>query len=55
LQWEIRAEVDWVKAHFDCSLEHAWITLRERIKSDISRWKELSGAKDYPTLTDESG
>ena len=40
--------MDWVKAFFDCSIEHAWIVLRERLKSDYERWLQLSKANDGP-------
>lgn len=38
--------MDWVKARFDCSVEHAWITLREQIRSDANRWIELPKGQD---------
>lgn len=47
------SNVDWVKALFDCSVDHAWITLRERVKSDFARWKELSGTGSAALSTDE--
>jgi hypothetical protein len=33
--------MDWIKARLDCSSDHVWITLREQLRSDVNRWKEL--------------
>jgi hypothetical protein len=33
--------MDWVKARLGCSLEHAWIALREQVIADIETWQRL--------------
>jgi hypothetical protein len=35
-------EVDWIEQRIRCSVEHAWNTLRERLRADVQRWKELT-------------
>jgi hypothetical protein len=48
--------MDWISARLGCSLEHAWITLRETIKSDVARWRELQPdrAKNLELTSDDS-
>jgi hypothetical protein len=35
--------MDWIKAHFDCSLDHALFVLRERVKADVEQWQQQVG------------
>jgi hypothetical protein len=32
--------MDWIRARRKCSIEHAWNTLCERIRTDIDTWRE---------------
>jgi hypothetical protein len=40
--------MDWVEARIHCSLDYAWMILREQIKIDLNRWKELEPNPSIP-------
>jgi len=42
----------WIEARVNCSVDAAWITLREMLVSDIKRWADLTKA-DGPTVAQE--
>ena len=43
--------MDWIKAHFECSLQHALLVLRERVKADIDQWQTQSGPEAKINVT----
>ncbi len=49
--------MDWIKARTECSLEHVWLLLRQRMLSDLEQWKTtqqfLNNRKFYKTSTDD--
>jgi hypothetical protein len=46
--------MDWIQARIQCSLEGAWVTLRETVYSDIERWRELTKSPtDLPVISKE--
>lgn len=48
--------MDWIAARFDCSAEHWWIVLRERIKSDVANWQKRASKDDGRLqVTEEDG
>jgi len=36
--------MNWVRAYFDCSTDHAWLALRTQIRRDVDAYKELAGS-----------
>ena len=48
--------MDWINARIGCSREHAWITLREKIRGDVARWQELQSdeANTVQVTSDDS-
>lgn len=40
--------MDWIEARMKCSLEQAWLTLREQVNKDLARWKELNANPPVP-------
>jgi hypothetical protein len=48
--------MSWIDARIKCSLESAWIALRETVCLDIDRWRELSHtAPDSPSIVQQDG
>src|SRR3954454_24906124 len=48
--------MDWIEARLGCSLDHAWMSLREKIRSDLMRWRELepTRSKSVESSSDDS-
>ena len=32
--------MDWIKARFECSMEHVWASLKDRLKQDAPDWEK---------------
>jgi len=45
--------MDWIKARFACSLDHAWLVLKERLKADIAEWRTHSPADGAVSVSED--
>ncbi len=45
--------MDWISAAFDCSIDHAWMTLKERIKADLEQWRRRPEAPGKVNLSED--
>jgi len=48
--------MSWIDARIKCSLEGAWIALRETLTLDIDHWREATRAEsDSPSIVQQDG
>ncbi len=45
--------MDWIAARFECSAEHAWLVLRERLKVDVAAWQKRPGVDGRVQVSEE--
>lgn len=48
--------MNWVESRLKCSLQNAWINLRETLIADIASWRELTkSSEDEPSVEEKNG